>query len=117
MFCEEVSFHGGSYRVLPGINEHATFILKRILEPLYFHRDEFPDREYVQSRTRLIRGTLALSERICARLTSRETHRLNGVSRKISLIPDGAMLTTAKERGSFQPRGFRSLARKSGSAY
>jgi hypothetical protein len=33
VFCEEMSFHGGSYRVLPGINEHATFILKRVLSP------------------------------------------------------------------------------------
>jgi len=48
VFCEEMSFHGGSYRVLPGINEHATFILKRILESLFFHRDNFPDREYVR---------------------------------------------------------------------
>ncbi len=46
VFCEEMSFHGGAYRVLPGINEHATFILKRILESLFFHRDDFPDREY-----------------------------------------------------------------------
>ena len=66
VFCEEVSFHGGSYRVLPGINEHATFILKRILEPLYFHRDDFPDGDYVRIATRLIHGTLGLSERICA---------------------------------------------------
>jgi hypothetical protein len=55
VFCEEMCFHGGSYRVLPGINEHATFILKRLLESLFFHLENFPDREGV-ARVHVLRS-------------------------------------------------------------
>ena len=65
VFCEEVLFHGGSYKVLPGITEHATFILKRINETIFFHRDSFPDASFVRTATHLIHGTLALSDRMC----------------------------------------------------
>jgi hypothetical protein len=80
VFCEEVLFHGGSYKVLPGITEHATFILKRINETIFFHRDAFPDASFVRTATHLIHGTLALSDRIC---------RLAGVKRNPELSTSG----------------------------
>jgi hypothetical protein len=91
VFCEEVLFHGGSYKVLPGITEHATFILKRINETIFFHRDAFPDALFVRTATHLIQGTLALSDRMC---------RLAGVRRN----PD---LSTSGDRNIFVPNGTR----------
>ena len=96
VFCEEVPFHGGSYRVLPGINEHATFILKRILESLFFHRDNFPDREYVRMATWLIRGTLALSERICAAAGITRNPPIETRFQEAIVVPDGTVLTRLK---------------------
>jgi hypothetical protein len=96
VFCEEVLFHGGSYKVLPGITEHATFILKRINEAIFFHRDSFPDASFVRTATHLIHGTLALSDRMC---------RLAGVQRNPDLsttddgnivVPDGKRLAGLK---------------------
>ena len=96
VFCEEVPFHGGSYRVLPGITEHATFVLKRIMETIFFHRDPFPDSSFVRTAAQLIHGTLALSDRIC---------RLGGVQRNPDLspnsdanivVPDGRRLAQLK---------------------
>jgi hypothetical protein len=96
VFCEEVLFHGGSYKVLPGITEHATFILKRINETIFFHRDSFPDASFVRTATHLIHGTLALSDRMC---------RLAGVQRNPDLgttgdgnivVPDGKRLAELK---------------------
>jgi hypothetical protein len=96
VFCEEVLFHGGSYKVLPGITEHATFILKRINETIFFHRDAFPDASFVRTATDLIHGTLALSHRTC---------RLAGVQRNPDLsttgdgnivVPDGKRLAELK---------------------
>ncbi len=96
VFCEEMSFHGGSYRVLPGINEHATFILKRILESLFFHRDNFPDREYVRMAAPLIRGTLALSERICAAAGVTRNPEIVTRFQEDIVVPDGTVLTSLK---------------------
>lgn len=80
VFCEEVLFHGGSYKVLPGITEHATFILKRINETIFLHRDIFPDASFVRTATHLIHGTLAPSDRMC---------RLAGVQRNPDLSTNG----------------------------
>lgn len=96
VFCEEMSFHGGSYRVLPGINEHATFILKRILETLFFHRDNFPDREYVRMATRLIHGTLALSDRICAAAGITRNPEIVTRFQEDIVVPAGTVLTRLK---------------------
>jgi hypothetical protein len=80
VFCEEIVFHGGSYWVLPGITEHATFVLKRIMEAIFLHRDAFPDASFVRTAAQLIHGTLALSDRIC---------RLGGVERNPDLSTNG----------------------------
>jgi hypothetical protein len=106
VFCEEVSFHGGSYRVLPGINEHVTFILKRILESLFFHRDNFPDREYVTTATRLIHGTLALSERICAAAGITRNPEIVTRFQEDIVVPDGTALTRLKGAVRFSREGF-----------
>jgi hypothetical protein len=96
VFCEEIVFHGGSYKVLPGITEHATFILNRINETIFLHRDAFPDASFVRTATHLIHGTLALSDRIC---------RLGEVERNPDLatsgtgdivVPDGTRLAQLK---------------------
>jgi hypothetical protein len=107
VFCEEVSFHGGSYRVLPGLNEHATFILKRILEPLYFHRDDFPDREYVRLATRLIHGTLALSERICDVAGIIRNPPVESRFQEPIVVPDGTTLARLKNAVRFSSAAFR----------
>lgn len=109
VFCEEVSFHGGSYRVLPGINEHATFILKRILEPLYFHRDDFPDGDYVRIATRLIHGTLGLSERICATAGITRNPPLESRFQEPIEVPDGTALARLKNAVRFSRAGFNLL--------
>lgn len=106
VFCEEVSFHGGSYRVLPGINEHATFILKRILEPLYFHREHFPDRDYVRIATRLIHGTLGLSERICDAAGITRNPALQSRFQDPIEVPGGAVLSRLKNAVRFSRGGF-----------
>jgi hypothetical protein len=91
VFCEDVLFHGGSYRVLPGITEHATFILKRINEAIFFHRDAFPDASFVRTATHLIQGTLALSDRMC---------RLAGLQRNpdLSTTGDGDIVVPGGKR-------------------
>jgi hypothetical protein len=109
VFCEELSFHGGSYRVLPGINEHATFILKRILETLYFHRDDFPDREYVRIATRLIHGTLGLSERMCGAAGITRNPPLEPRFQERIEVPDGTVLTRLRGAVRFSRAGFRGL--------
>jgi hypothetical protein len=106
VFCEEVSFHGGSYRVLPGINEHATFILKRLLEPLYFHREPFPDREYVRAATRLIHATLALSERICEMAGIVRNPLIESRYHEAIEVPDGTVLARLKDAVRFSRAGF-----------
>ena len=106
VFCEEMSFYGGSYRVLPGINEHATFILKRILESLFLHRDSFPDREYVRMATRLIHGTLALSERICAAAGIARNPQIVERFQEDIVVPNGAVLTRLKNAVRFSREGF-----------
>jgi hypothetical protein len=99
-------FHGGSYRVLPGINEHATFILKRILETLFFHRDNFPDREFVRMATRLIHGTLALSERICAAAEITRNPLIETRFQEAIVVPDGTVLTRLRGAVRFSRVGF-----------
>jgi hypothetical protein len=106
VFCEEVSFHGGSYRVLPGINEHATFILKRLLEPLYFHREPFPDSEYVRAATRLIHVTLALSERICEMAGIVRNPPIESRYHEAIEVPDGTVLARLKGAVRFSRAGF-----------
>ena len=106
VFCEEMSFHGGSYRVLPGINEHATFILKRILESLFFHRDNFPDREYVRMATRLIHVTLALSELICAAAGITRNPEIVTRFQEDIVVPTGTVLTRLKGAVRFSRAGF-----------
>lgn len=106
VFCEEVSFHGGSYRVLPGLNEHATFILKRILEPLYFHREAFPDVEYVRAATRLIHGTLALSDRVCELAGIVRNPHVESQFQEPIVVPDGTVLSRLKSAVRFNREGF-----------
>jgi hypothetical protein len=106
VFCEEICFHGGSYRILPGINEHATFILKRLLESLFFHRDNFPDREYVRMATSLIHGTLALSERICAAAGITRNPQIESRFQEDIVVPDGTVLTRLKGAVRFSREGF-----------
>lgn len=106
VFCEEMSFHGGSYRVLPGINEHATFILKRILETLFFHRDAFPDREYVAMAAQLIRGTLAISERICEAAGIRRNPPIGSRFQEDIVVPNGSVLARLKSAVRFSRAAF-----------
>jgi hypothetical protein len=106
VFCEEMSFHGGSYRVLPGINEHATFILKRILESLFFHRDNFPDREYVKAATQLIHGTLALSEQICAASGITRNPEVAARFQEDIVVPNGTVLARLKGAVRFSREAF-----------
>lgn len=114
VFCEEVLFHGGSYRVLPGINEHATFILKRILESLFFHRDNFPDRDYVRTATRLIHGTLAVSERICAVAGVKRNPVIVSRFGEDVVVPDGTHLTRLKSAVRFSREAFITFLRNLG---
>lgn len=114
VFCEEMSFHGGSYRVLPGINEHATFILKRVLESLFFHRDSFPDQEYVRMAVRVIHGTLALSEHICGAAGITRNPRIESRFQEDIVIPNGRVLTRLKSAVRFSRAGFDLLLRNLG---
>jgi hypothetical protein len=106
VFCEEMCFHGGSYRVLPGINEHATFILKRLLESLFFNHDNFPDQEYVRMASSLILGTLALSERICAAAAITRNPQIEGRFQEDIVVPDGTVLTRLKGAVRFSREAF-----------
>jgi hypothetical protein len=99
-------FHGGSYRILPGINEHATFILKRLPESLFFHRDNFPDREYVRMATSLIHATLALSERICAAAGITRNPQIESRFQEGIVVPGGTVLTRLKGAVRFSREGF-----------
>lgn len=96
VFCEEILFHGGSYRVLPGITEHATFILKRIMETIFFHREPFPDTSFVHTATRLIHGTLALSDRICRAASLCRNPDLGSNNGTSILVPPGIRLAQLK---------------------
>ena len=96
VFCEEVLFHGGSYKVLPGITEHATFILKRINETIFFHRDSFPDASFVRTATHLIHGTLALSDRMCELAGVRRNPDLSTTGDGTIVVPDGKRLAELK---------------------
>ena len=96
VFCEEVLFHGGSYKVLPGITEHATFILKRINETIFFHRDAFPDAAFVRTATHLIHGTLALSDRMCRLAGVQRNPDLSMAGDRNIVVPDGKRLAELK---------------------
>jgi hypothetical protein len=96
VFCEEVLFHGGSYKVLPGITEHATFILKRINETIFFHRESFPDASFVRTATHLIHGTLALSDRMCNLAGVGRNPDLSATGDGNIVVPDGKRLAELK---------------------
>lgn len=114
VFCEEILFHGGSYRVLPGITEHATFILKRIMETIFFHRDTFPDASFVRSAARLIHGTLALSERMCEAAGVRRNPDLaNNIGTSI-IVPSGLRLNQLKASARLSRFVFEEFLRSKG---
>ncbi len=96
VFCEEVLFHGGSYKVLPGITEHATFTLRRITEAIFLHRDAFPDASFVRTATHVIHGTLALSDRMCKLAGVRRNPDLSTNGDGSIVVPDGRRLAQLK---------------------
>ena len=96
VFCEEVVFHGGSYKVLPGITEHATFILKRINETIFLHRDAFPDVTFVRTANYLIRGTLGLSDRMCRLAHAQRNPDLTTNGDGNIVVPNGTRLAQLK---------------------
>lgn len=114
VFCEEVLFHGGSYKVLPGITEHATFVLKRIMETIFFHQDDFPDASFVSAATQLIHGTLALSDRICSLGGLSRNPNLDATFGENIVIPAGTLLAQLKASVRFSDVTLREFLRSKG---
>ncbi len=66
-FSECVLFFGGDYVVLPGLQEHATFIVKAFATGMFLKRDTFGDHGSTATCYQLLRGVLALSNELARR--------------------------------------------------
>jgi hypothetical protein len=113
VFCEELSFHGGSYKVLPGITEHATFVLKRLMEAIFFHNNSFPDAEFARMAGQLILGALALSDRVCTAAGVERNPAVNSSLVHI-VIPNGTKLAQLKAATRMSQIVFREFLRGHG---
>lgn len=66
-FVEEMSFYGGSYRLMPGITESGTFILQHIAKAIFLAPSVFVPRHFVHEARILIHSALLISEEIARR--------------------------------------------------
>lgn len=66
-FSECVLFFGGDYVVLPGLQEHATFIVKAIATGMFLSQDKFEDQDFATRCYQMLRGVLAVSNELVRR--------------------------------------------------
>jgi len=66
-FTESFTFLNGSFVVLPGITESATFILKHLAKAIFLLATPFPDPEFVRAARCIMSAALQLSDQVCRR--------------------------------------------------
>lgn len=67
LFTEAFTFHGGSYIVLPGLFEEATYITRHLTRALFLSNIRTLDTEFVNRAGRLYASILALSDAVAQR--------------------------------------------------
>jgi len=63
-FVEEVTFFGGSFLVLPGIDKEITFRLRHLLDSIFSHGQPFPSEEFPRRASFLASAVLAVSDTV-----------------------------------------------------
>jgi hypothetical protein len=66
-FTDSVAFIGGPYTVLPGIEDDSVYILQNLLNAIFRHRRQLPDRDYLSQCFDLTATVLYLSDQISSR--------------------------------------------------
>lgn len=98
-FVEEVSFHGGSYPVFPGLTAGTTYVFSRLCQCLFGHRHPYPS---VPRKTYfLIQGTLALSREIASRAGLNRTIQPISAPNGPIVLPDSMRIAQLKQAVSF----------------
>ena len=98
-FVEEVSFHGGSYPVFPGLTAGTTYVFSRLCQCLFGHKHPYPS---VPRETYfLIQGTLALSREIASRAGLNRTIEPISAPNGPIVLPDSMRITQLKQAVSF----------------
>lgn len=64
LFCEEVRFIGGSYKVLPGIADDSSFTLRNLCDGLFLRTPTTWSREFQKDVSDLIVAGLRVSDRV-----------------------------------------------------
>lgn len=67
IFCEELSFYGGGYRVFPGINSSIIYQLKNTFYALFQNNKQLLPQENLEEIEKLIMFVLSISEAIADR--------------------------------------------------
>jgi hypothetical protein len=67
LFTEEISFHGGSFSVLPGFLENAPYVLQRVLQAIFLGPWCFDPSELTRLAVREAKALLRLSDEIIRR--------------------------------------------------
>lgn len=66
-FTDSIGFIGGPYTVLPGIEDDSVYILQNLLNAIFRHRRQLPDRDYLSQCFDLTETVLLLSNEITTR--------------------------------------------------
>jgi len=66
-FTDSIGFIGGPYTVLPGVEDDSVYILQNLLNAIFRHRRQLPDRHYLSQCFDLTMTVLYLSNQITSR--------------------------------------------------
>ena len=106
-FVEEVSFHGGSYPVFPGLTAGVTYVFGRLCQCLFGHRHSYPS---VPRKTyALVQGTLALSRGIASRAELDRTIEPISAPNGPIVFPNSMRVGQLKQAVSFHRAEFESF--------
>ncbi len=109
MFVEEMSFFGGSYRVMPGITEAATFILQHLSKAIFLGSRVFAPREFVREARLLLGTALIISEEVSRRAGLAIGTLPIAAYREPIVVPDSATLQRLLAAVTFTEQDLREL--------
>lgn len=67
LFCEEMRFIGGSYKILPGIVDDSSFTLRNLCDGLFLKNPTVWSKSFQKEVSDLIIAALRISNRVCTR--------------------------------------------------
>lgn len=66
-FTDSIAFVGGPYTVFPGVEDDSVYILQNLLNAIFRHRRQLPDRDYLSHCFHLTAAVLSLGNQISLR--------------------------------------------------